>query len=206
MSALAAAAANRLLADDTWAAGLLAQHAGKSFRLALPPFELALRINAQGGFERIDATPAAFDLELILPPTALLLALTGRSALERAVEARGDTALAEALRDLSDAMPWYLEQALAQWIGPALAQRLATLARGLAAWPAYARTRIGASVATYLTEEQPTLLKRLDAEAFAAAVTRLRDDVARLEQRVERAASARLNPRGDFRAVGASER
>jgi ubiquinone biosynthesis protein UbiJ len=69
---------------------------------------------------------------------------------------------------------------------------VSSLAHNLTQWPLHAAGRVAGAISTYFTEEQASLLKRLDHEYFTAAVTRLRDDVARLEQRVERLASARV--------------
>jgi len=188
MTRAAAALGNRLLRNDAWAATRLGEHAGKTFRLSLLPFSLALRIGAGGTLEAVRETPAAFDLELSLSPTALPLALAGREALERAIDTRGDTELAQALRELADVMPWFFERELANWVGPIVAQRLADLIRGLTAWPGYAAERLAQTTSAYLIEERLILLKRLDLEYFTDAVIRLRDDVARLEQRIARLA------------------
>jgi ubiquinone biosynthesis protein UbiJ len=188
---VAAAIANHLLRDDTWARSRLVAHHGKSLRLALPPFSVALRIGMDGAFEALTETPATFDLEFTLPASALPLALSGRDALERAADLRGDTELAQTLRELADAAPWFLERELAHWTGPIVAQRLADLARGLASWPAYAAEHFSANIAAYLVEEQPALVKRARLDEFTQAVTTLRDDVARLEQRIEQAGAIR---------------
>jgi ubiquinone biosynthesis protein UbiJ len=181
----AAAIANHLLRDDAWACTQLSAHAGKSFRLALPPLSFALRIGADGSLESVPAASGC-DLQLTLPATALPLLLAGREAMERAVDASGDTALAETLRELADAAPMFVERELARATGPIVARRVAETMRALAAWPAYAGEHLARSVATFLQEEQPMLLKRADLDELTAATACLCDDVARLEQRLDR--------------------
>jgi len=146
-----------------------------------------LRIGTTGALEDPpQGVSAAPDLELYLAPTALPLALLGREAMERAVETRGDTGLAQTLRELSDAMPWFIERELAHWVGPIVARRLSALAGGLAAWPVYAGERVAASSATFLIEERHLLVKRAELDRFGDAIAGLRDDVARIEQRIAR--------------------
>jgi ubiquinone biosynthesis protein UbiJ len=188
MSNTAATLANRLLADDAWAQSRLASHAGKSFLLSLPPFALALDIDEGGRLCEVRQSPAVYALEITLPPAALPLGLLGREALEREMVVKGDSALAEALRELADAAPWFLERELARWVGPVVAERLSRLARAMARWPVHAADRIAQSAAVYFQEEQPTLLKRHDMELLSGSVSRLRDDLARFEARLDRLA------------------
>lgn len=189
MMPASAAVINHLLRGDAWAGAHLDEHVGKSFRLQLPPFSIALRVSAEGSFEASGKDAGTFDLELTFPLTALPLAFAGRAAVERAVIVKGDAELARSLRELADSMPWVLERELSRWIGPIAAQRIIGLVRGLAAWPDYAGKHLGSSIATYLVEERPTLVKRADFEDTAKSVARLRDDVARLEKRLELAAA-----------------
>ena len=48
--------------------------------------------------------------------------------------------------------------------------------------------RLAASAAEYWTEESPVIATRVKVEDFVAAVSALRDDVARLEKRIDRLA------------------
>jgi ubiquinone biosynthesis protein UbiJ len=183
----AAALANHLLRDDPWVHSELVEHAGKTLRVGQPPVAFALRIAADGTFEALAEAPAVYDLELTLPVAALPTVLAGRDGFARRLEARGDERLALTLREIAAAGPWFLERELARWLGPIPAQRCIDLARALAAWPAYAAEHLGANVTSYLVEEQSALVKASQLGEFTAAVGRLRDEVARLEARIDQA-------------------
>jgi len=178
--------ANHFLHEDAWARSRLMEHAGKTLRFSLPMISISLRIGPDGMFDAPTAPVPAYDLEIEMRASALGLLTSGRDAVERSLILRGDTGLAQDLRQLADAAPWFFERELARWVGPIAAQRIADLCRYLAAWPGYAADSLGANLARYLTEERGALVGRSDARAFEVAVSTLRDDAARLQKRIER--------------------
>jgi len=68
-------------------------------------------------------------------------------------------------------------------------------ARKLDHWGRQGADNLARSFAEYWTEEQPLIAGRADVEQFNREVDALRDDVARLEKRIERIAAANLGPR-----------
>ena len=64
-------------------------------------------------------------------------------------------------------------------------------ARDIAAWQAEAGRRFAGNVMEYAVEERRLVVSRTEFEAFAASVAKLRDDLARLEQRIERHAASK---------------
>jgi ubiquinone biosynthesis protein UbiJ len=77
------------------------------------------------------------------------------------------------------------EEELSRFIGDAAAQRIVGLLRLSAShWRQLAERMLDSS-AHYLVTENPMLVGRAEVDEFNAAVSRLRDDVARLEKRVE---------------------
>ena len=76
------------------------------------------------------------------------------------------------------------EALLARLVGDAAARPLAQGATGLLDWLAAARHKIEQDLAGYLRHELDLLPLPEEVRAFAGQVDRLRDDVARLEQRV----------------------
>ena len=60
------------------------------------------------------------------------------------------------------------------------------VARGLGKWASDARATMGANVREYLQEESRDVPSRYEAERFASDVATLRDDVDRLEARIDR--------------------
>lgn len=81
-----------------------------------------------------------------------------------------------------------IEEELSRVVGDTAAYRAGELARGFRAWVREARATMGANVREYLQEESRDVPSRYEVERFASRVDALRDDVARLEARIERVA------------------
>jgi ubiquinone biosynthesis protein UbiJ len=58
--------------------------------------------------------------------------------------------------------------------------------REFAGWQQQAAQNFAENLAEYFTEEQPTIARRIAIADFSADIDRLRDDVARLEKRLEK--------------------
>jgi len=74
--------------------------------------------------------------------------------------------------------------------GDIIAHRLASSSNALAAWQREAVLRLAENLAEYWTEEQPLLARPADVESFCCKVDTLRDDVARLEKRIQHLSSS----------------
>ena len=81
-----------------------------------------------------------------------------------------------------------VEEELSQVIGDAAAHRAGQLARGFNAWVQGVRDTVHTDVREYLQEESREVPSRYEVEQFASKVDALRDDVARLEARINRLA------------------
>jgi ubiquinone biosynthesis protein UbiJ len=87
-------------------------------------------------------------------------------------------------------LTWDVEEDLSRVFGDIVAHRLASGGRAFAAWQREAVLRLGENLAEYWTEEQPLLARPADIENFCRNVDTLRDDVARLEKRIEHLSSS----------------
>ncbi len=83
-----------------------------------------------------------------------------------------------------------IEEELSQVIGDAAAHRAGQLARGFAAWVQDVRDTVHTDVREYLQEESRDVPSRYEVERFSSKVDALRDDVARLEARINRLAGS----------------
>jgi ubiquinone biosynthesis protein UbiJ len=81
---------------------------------------------------------------------------------------------------------WDAEEDLSRIVGDLAAHRIATAARGFAAWQADAGRRLAESFVDYVTEEKHLLVQRPEHDDFAAEVSALRDSVERLHKRIDR--------------------
>jgi len=117
-----------------------------------------------------------------------LLALAGpnpEALLQKgAVEIRGDADVARKYRELAHLLRPDLEEEFSLAIGDVPAHQLGRLARTAFAWGRQAAATAALNVAEYLAHERADLVPRAEAEQFTSGVDRLREDVDRLEARI----------------------
>ncbi len=191
-AAIGSAIANRVLEGETWARQRLSAHAGRMFVIAVGPVATALAVDASGMVEPGRLSDGAPDLTLGLSPLELPAFLADPRRWDRFVASEGDPALAATLKDLAQTLPWFVERAFAQALGPIVGQRVADAGRVLLAFPEYAAERIGDSVVSYARDEAGLVARGDEARAFveqvgalAARVDALADRLADAEARVK---------------------
>ncbi len=180
-------AANATWRDVDWARDRLREHAGKTLAVEIWPFgsaAFALTITPEGDWADVpvgDAAGAVATLRLgpAMLPRVVAAFASAPDKPGAAADLDGDAELVRTLRDLLDVLPLALEERVQKVAGPVIAHGVSAALRALAAWPLYAAERFGSGIATYLTEESPTLAKRA---AFAAFCS----DAAALEARADR--------------------
>jgi ubiquinone biosynthesis protein UbiJ len=118
---------------------------------------------------------------------ARMAGTSGLSALRKGeLEITGDAHTAERFQRLLTLARPDVEEELSGIVGDAAAHRLGEVARGLGNWARDARSTMGANIREYLQEESRDVPSRYEADRFAHDVATLRDDVDRLEARIER--------------------
>jgi ubiquinone biosynthesis protein UbiJ len=153
---------------------------GTPLRIAIESSGDSLRIWRHDGGE--------FHAEVEGTPLNLLaLAGPGPEALVQrgAVTIRGDVELAQRYRELALLLRPDLEEELSRWVGDAPAHQVSRLAAGAAAFGRRAARTTVLNVAEYLAHERGDLVPRAEAEVFLEGVDRLREDVDRLEARLQ---------------------
>lgn len=182
----AATALNLLLRREAWAREKLAPFAGEIVELRFAPIP-ALRLEiVEGGQARAADVHAATTLTITAKPGILAALPKGEEYLMRAVDIAGNAQLAAEILALLRYLRWDVEEDLSRVFGDVIAHRLVGTARDMAAWQADAARRLGENVMEYAIEERRLVVSRPEFDQFAAGVSRLRDDLARLEQRVQR--------------------
>lgn len=113
---------------------------------------------------------------------------TGNGATVRSgeIDISGDAHTAQAFQQLLGFARPDVEEELSRVVGDAAAFRAGELARGLRSWARQARSTVGSNIREYLQEEHRDVPSRYEVERFAGRVEELRDDVARLEARIDR--------------------
>ena len=179
-----AAALNHLLKSASWARERLQPFAGKVVRFELAPFTVGYLLLATG--EVADAPAGALpDATFTLTPGIALRMLGGDADAWQKVEVAGDGALAREILYIAQNLKWDVEEDLSRVFGDVAAHRMVTAANELRRWQRDSARSFTRAMAAYWTEEQPLVASKPDIERFVRAVDTLRDDVARLEKRIE---------------------
>ncbi len=179
-------ALNHLLRQQPWAAERLKPFAGQGVEFRCPPFpDLRFAITDTGLLDRAQAETASALVVKLTPGTLPFLLARDESALKQ-VEIKGSADLASAVDQLLRHLSWDFEEDLSKVFGDVVAHRLASGGRAFAAWQREGALRLVENLVEYWTEEQPLLARPADVASFCRNVDALRDDVARLEKRIER--------------------
>jgi len=186
LSKPAAAAINHAIRDADWARARLRPFAGRSVRFEIPPFTAALLVEAEGWLAPAppETEPAA--VVHVSGPALLRVACLGDTSARQEARIEGDGALAAAVTSVLGGLRWDVEEDLSFLIGDIAARRLVRTGAALLAWQVQAGLRLAQTLAEYWTEEQPVIASRAALGGFASDVDALRDDIERLNQRIER--------------------
>ena len=129
--------------------------------------------------------------DVVISGSLLTLArMAGESGMDAlrdgSLELTGDAHAAERFQRLMAYVKPDLEEELSGVVGDIAAHRIGDIARGIRDWTRDARSTMGANIREYLQEESRDLPSRYEVDRFAERVGTLRDDVERLEARLDR--------------------
>ena len=183
-------ALNHLLTQNRWALPRLARFAGKTVRFDIAPFSFTCTIQPDGMLRNAARHNAGNetspDAHCVISPSLLpRLALHDESA-HSEIRTEGDAALLAEIFFLSRNLVWDTAEDLSRLTGDIAAERIVNSARTARLQLQDAALKFSQAAAEYWTEERPLLAKPLPVSAFMQQVDKLRDDVARLEQRISR--------------------
>ncbi len=102
------------------------------------------------------------------------------------LELTGDAHTAERFQRLLALAKPDLEEELSGVVGDVAAHRVGELVRGIGKWGRDARSTMGANIREYLQEESRDAPSRYEVDRFTRDLGTLRDDVERLEARINR--------------------
>ncbi|WP_244814463.1 SCP2 domain-containing protein [Caballeronia sp. Lep1P3] len=183
-----AAAVNHLLVREPWARERIKPYAGKCVKLSCAPFTIALVVQADGLFAATsEAHAGRFDVAIAVPFDALPAFLQGgQAAVMKHVRIDGDAEFATTLAKLAEHLRWDPEEDLSRVIGDAPAHRLGIIVRTVQEQAQRTGRNLVDSVAEYLLDERPQLVRKSALAAFNAELSHARDALARVEKRIER--------------------
>jgi ubiquinone biosynthesis protein UbiJ len=185
---------NRNISETTPALRLCQQLEGKTIAVRVRDTALAMYFHIRETVVVL-ATDSESDADVILTGSLLTLArlagAPGEAAQASAVRAgaldvSGDAYTAQAFQELLGFAKPDIEEELSSIIGDAAAHRAGEIARGVRNWAKGARRTMGSNIREYLQEESGDVPSRYEVERFAQQVDSLRDDIARLEARLNR--------------------
>ena len=179
---------NRGLPRSPRAQALCAELAGQKIVLEIQGFTTVL-IASDGIGVTLTSDPAAAVTTRISGTALGLWSLLGSDAganLQRgAARISGDAELAQKFRELARLLRPDLEEELALAIGDVPAHRIARLTRGIADWGRHAADTAVRNLAEYLAHERGHLVSQPEGRQLLEGIDVLRDDVERLEARLE---------------------
>jgi len=136
-----------------------------------------------------EAVPAAADrapdVTTQITPGLMLRFAARDQTVWNDITVEGDAQFAAALNGIARNLRWDVEEDLSRVFGDIAAHRMVDTGRKIAHWGSQGADNLTRSFTEYWTEERPLIARRLDVEQFNRDVDILRDDVARLEKRID---------------------
>jgi ubiquinone biosynthesis protein UbiJ len=183
---------NRVLSDYPLARQRLAAHASARVAVNVGPVGVELRITPHGGVEAVGnsaSDEATAKVDFRIPITALSGLLRKDPYAFRQVAFEGDSELAHVLSTVARGVEWDIEEDLSRLLGGGklgdiISHRVVGTINSIAEWRDEAGQRFTENVAEYLVHEREAFITRDQLEQMARDNEMLRDDVARLEARL----------------------
>ena len=185
MLSLTADALNHLLTQSGWALQRLSKFAGKTARFNIAPFSFVYTVNEDGTLS-LASNEATADAVCNISPTLLpRLALKDEAAFSQ-IQTSGDASLLTEIFYLSRNLRWDAAEDISRVTGDIAAERIVQLADSAQQQIRDSALNLTQAISEYWTEERPLVAKSTHINHFVQQVDKLRDDVARLEQRINR--------------------
>ncbi|MBI1174123.1 MAG: hypothetical protein GC139_02520 [Sideroxydans sp.] len=185
-----AAVLNHLLEQSGWALPRLVRFHGKTVRFHIAPFSFGYTILPDGSLTGA-AADASADVTCTIAPSLLpRLALHDEKAYTQ-IASEGDPALLNEIFFLSRNLNWDAAEDLSRFTGDIAAERIVQAAKSGRQQLRDSALNLSQALSEYWTEERPLLAKPEQIAGFTHDVDKLRDDTARLEQRIKRLTGAK---------------
>ena len=179
---------NRMLGREAWAREKLAPFTGRVVRFEAPPFAMEWAVTDGGTLTPSKEGDPSVTIGLAL--SSLPFAFLDPPAATRDVRLQGDAEFAQALSFVLQNLRPEPEEELSRFVGDAAAARMVGFVRLSASHWRQLAERMLDNAANYVVTENPMVVARDEVAGFVQDVARLRDDVARLEKRIDLASRA----------------
>jgi ubiquinone biosynthesis protein UbiJ len=149
--------------------------------------EVSLMIDENSRFSLIQNPIAEPNVKLTIGSDVFSAFVAGgQDAAAQHVKVSGDVDLAHAMSKLAGQLRWEFEEDLSKLVGDAMAHRIVQAAKKANTYGQAAVKDVGGSIFEYLVHEKPTLVQRDELTHYKNNLRQLRDDVERIEKRIER--------------------
>ncbi|MCK4834761.1 MAG: SCP2 sterol-binding domain-containing protein [Gammaproteobacteria bacterium] len=181
---------NRYLALDPEMLGKLAQFDGKVIKLELTGINKVLyMLPNDSGIQVLADYQGVVDTVLKGTPISLFrMGLVSNAAsllLKGEIEISGDTRLGHQFKNVFSQMDIDWSEPLASMVGDGLAYQLHQSGSALSRWGKETIKSVSTSFSEYLQEESRDVVTETELDMFNGEVDRLREDVERLQARIE---------------------
>lgn len=178
-------ALNHLLIQNSWASPRLARFAHKTMRFDLAPLSFSFMIQEDGSLVSTDAAQNP-DALCVIPPSLLVRLAAQDETAYSEILTLGDAALLAEIFFLSRHLKWDTAEDLSHFFGDIAAEHIVATSQSIHQQLRSSAVSLAQSLSEYWTEERPVLAKPAHVATFLRQTEELRDDVARLEQRILR--------------------
>lgn len=175
---------NHVLGASPWAKERLRTHSGAHVGFAAGPLNCVMQIDGHGLLQAADRDGT--DVLIQFPDDFLLTALVDRNRLMSSARISGAADVAETLAFVFRNLRWDIESDLASILGDIPARRLSLAGAAFLTSTQASGKRAMENLREYVAEESGLLPPSSAVIEFAGEVDRLRDDIARLEKRLQR--------------------
>lgn len=179
------AAINHVLAQEPWACEKLRTHAGKVARIDAGVLNFRWKV-ASDGMLQAAADDEQENVVIRVRPADIPLILQNRERAVSYVQVEGDADFANTMSQLSQSVKWEAEEDLSKLVGDIAAHRIVGTAKSIAETVKSTGRATAENIAEYFLEENPMLMRAQPLSDFAREVASLRDDIERLEKRIQR--------------------
>ncbi|MES2353355.1 MAG: SCP2 sterol-binding domain-containing protein [Pseudomonadota bacterium] len=176
---------NHVLAQAPWARARLVAFAGNTARFRLFPFDYRITVTADGLVEPA-LVDGPIDTTITLTAPVAVRFLAGDESAQQEMKVDGNTAFAQEIAYLSRHLRWDFEEDLSKVFGDVVAHRTGEGVRDLNAWLSEAGNNLAENFRDYWVQERPLVASREAVEQFIRDVDQLRDDVERLDKRIDK--------------------
>ncbi|MCQ8894893.1 SCP2 sterol-binding domain-containing protein [Limnobacter humi] len=180
---------NHLLEQQRSSKSKLQREAGKVLMISIQPVQLVFRINDQGHFQTTtpaQGVQAPFDTEIRLQWADLVNSVGNPGGMARKASISGDMDFAQVVSGVINDLSWDPERDLARVVGDAQAVWIMNSLAALGTNGRDVFNRFKSSLKEYVVHEKAIAPTPSEFDAFRSDVSRLRDELARLEKRISK--------------------